>query len=635
MTVDSQATPHTGRPLTWAVVIAACVPAAGALTAPFYGLDDHAMIHNNPNATGPLSPNLFFGHHLSHYAPLHELLVWIQWHLFGDHPLPYRIVSVLLHAGAAWACMAMLRNLTHRPLLALGIAVLWASHAIQPESVDWISEQKTLLCGLFSFWALAVYFNQNRPRVQRVALATLLMSAGCLSKSSGLVVAPIVLIYELCGLSRVQSAADDDNRPSPTWITAMLSYAPFLILCALFVWLGLWAAAVYHSASWTFRDMVLNLPGTLMIYLRVAFLPWTASFFQQLERVGSFASPAFWAVLTVLLSIYGMGILVTMPVMRRLFVFCGLAWVAALGPMLNVSQWTFPAYDRYQYLALPFLITGAALLFDGMLLRYIHERAFIGFNRVNQLIWAAVIGVVAVTGFLRGTLFGNEVWVMLDAVKKAPDNPMASAQLVFALYPEWQRARQLHDSALQQSLARTIGTAARRVHRFRNFSELFMTPVPLLLMAGQVLHETGINDDARSLLEAVLNDNYSSRFTMECNVARRTLAIIAMDDAQSRLQQAKSPEIPPDAARELAGTALKDLERSRELFGASDSGSWLAYAAHNFLAQSYAQNNLSAKYEEENRAAEAALMQIEQRSPLYGKANDELTRLRAQRGAKK
>src|SRR6185295_3723522 len=123
MNAESKMASLASRPFVW-VILAACIPAAGALGAPFYGLDDHAMIHNNLNAIGPLSLKLFLEPHFAHYAPLHELALWIQWHLFGDHPLPYRTVSLLLHAGAGVACLAMLRNLTGRPLLSLCVTLV-------------------------------------------------------------------------------------------------------------------------------------------------------------------------------------------------------------------------------------------------------------------------------------------------------------------------------------------------------------------------------------------------------------------------------------------------------------------------------------------------------------------------------
>jgi hypothetical protein len=616
MNAESKLAPLASRPFVW-VILAACIPAAGALGAPFYGLDDHAMIHNNTNVTGPLSLKLFLDPHFAHYAPLHELALWIQWHFFGDYPLPYRIVSLLLHAGAGVACLAMLRNLTGRALLSLCVTLVWTVHAIQPESVDWISEQKTLLCGLFGFWSLAVYFDRGRPRTARTALAVLLMALGCLAKSSALVVAPIILLYELC------VPQTESGRSQRLWISALLNAAPFLILCFIIVRLGYWATGNIHRFEpWHFSDMLMNLPGALAIYLRVAFLPWTASFYQQMDRVVSFASPNFWGMLAALICVYAAGIFSAESNMRRLTAFCGLAWVAGIGPMLNVTQWTFPAYDRYQYPALPFLLLGAALIVEGLLTR-LAGGAAVTLNSARKAIWIAVISIAAITGCWRGMLFGHDVSVMLDATQKSPNNAYAYTQFAYALYAQWIRATESKNISEQQLLARTIGVAVRHAQSCPNFNDYYAAPISLLLKAGQVMHETGYDPEAIPFLEAAINDTRVAFFDSERADARRILATIALSDAWKHLQQAQEPQIAPDAAQELARVALKDVERSRSYFGESDRGWWYEFSAHAFLAQAIARN-LPEKSEEEFRAAENALKQIQATSPFRKQADEKL-----------
>ena len=498
------------------LILAAIVPALGALGAPFYWIDDHAMILNNPavNGTGSLL-NVFTTPHFGHYAPLHEILLWRQWQMFGANPLGYRIVSVLLHAGAAIACFTMLKNLTRRPLLALGVAALWAVHPIQPESVDWITEQKTLWCGLFSFAALALYFNTDRSRALRISVGLLLMGIAGLGKSPALVVGPLVLLYEICA-PLVLSANDAPPKRN------LLDTIPFLALAALFAYVALRANHDTEDAiAWSARDTLLNLPGTLLIYLRTAFLPWTASFFQDLDRVTAFSDPAFWGKLLAIIALFAAGIFLAGAVRRILFVFCALAWALALGPMLNVSATTFPAYDRFQYMALPFLFLGAALLVEALLERLptVHRRS------AQVAVWAPILLVVGVLGLWRGTLFANEVNVMLDATQKAPKNAWSYGQFANTLCPEWMAAAQHQRTDEMRVLAQTIAAATEKARHCANFDEFYVTPGPLLVTTGQALQASGLTDQAVPFFEAALDPRFS-RFKAAVEEAHKHLDAI-------------------------------------------------------------------------------------------------------------
>ena len=601
----------------WLVRLAALIPAFGALAAPFYYIDDRSMIPNNPMATGPLTWKLFSAPHFGHFAPLHELLIWAQWHLFGDRPQGFRMVSLLLHAGAALACLSMLRNLTARPLLALGATLVWAAHPIQPESVDWITEQKTLWCGLFSFWALAVYFDRERPWLRRIPPALLLMTIASLGKSHGLFVGPVILLYELCGLSGSRKT------------NGLLFTIPFLILTGIVAKLALMGNSYTESIShWTLKDTLLNLPSTLLIYLRTAFLPWTASFFQEMDRVVAFDAPAFWGTLLALIGTFVAGCFVVQAESRRLFIFMALAWIAALGPMLNVSQTTFPAYDRFQYVALPFLIAGAALIVEGIAKLFSSHIRTAALDRALPIVWAVVLCVVVVLGFKRGLLFGSELDVMADAKEKAPANACAWGQYANTLYPEWEVAYKAGRVDELQPRAQNIRSAVLQAMACSNFADFYVTPVPLLVMAGNVLHDSGLDDDAVPLLEAAIDEPRWERFKDDRQRAKRTLALIALDLAQSSILQAESGGTPPGVAQDLARTALHDVEHSRELAGGSDTGSWWDYVAHSILARCLRKKNNDTQADEELNAAETALKQIESRSSLYPKAQKALKDLR-------
>jgi hypothetical protein len=145
------------------------------------------------------------------YYPLLHSAFWVQHRLWGDHPLGYHIITLLLHAGSAVLFALILRRLfvsdrappacaaaridqpavgrgasLPRPFLprpyagvAWLAALLFALHPVHVESVAWITEQKNTLSLACYLAAAAVYLQfdeTRRPRTYVAALALFVFS---------------------------------------------------------------------------------------------------------------------------------------------------------------------------------------------------------------------------------------------------------------------------------------------------------------------------------------------------------------------------------------------------------------------------------------------------------------------------
>ncbi|HTT58235.1 MAG TPA: tetratricopeptide repeat protein [Opitutaceae bacterium] len=96
------------------------------------------------------------------YYPLLHSAFWLEHRLWGDAPLGYHLLNILLHATAAGLLGVILRRLA-LPGAWLA-AFLFALHPVAVESVAWISEQKNTLSAVLALAATLVYLRFDRDR---------------------------------------------------------------------------------------------------------------------------------------------------------------------------------------------------------------------------------------------------------------------------------------------------------------------------------------------------------------------------------------------------------------------------------------------------------------------------------------
>jgi tetratricopeptide (TPR) repeat protein len=136
------------------------------------------------------------------YYPLTHTSFWIDYQLWGLHPLGYHLGNVLLHAGSAVLLWLV--------LLELGVPGAWlaaavfALHPVHVESVAWITERKNTLSALCYLSAALAYLRfalredtSSRRGIRLALAACVLFACALLAKTvtSTLPVALALLVW--------------------------------------------------------------------------------------------------------------------------------------------------------------------------------------------------------------------------------------------------------------------------------------------------------------------------------------------------------------------------------------------------------------------------------------------------------
>ncbi|HEX3728868.1 MAG TPA: tetratricopeptide repeat protein [Opitutaceae bacterium] len=315
------------------------------------------------------------------YYPLLHSAFWLEHRLWGDAPLGYHLLNVLLHAACAGLLVLLLRRLAVPAAWLAGF--LFALHPVNVESVAWIAEQKNTL-SLFFYLLAALAWQRwdGRRDAPGYGLATGLFALAVLSKTAAATLPAALLILVWWRRGRIGGRRD---------------------VLPLLPWFALGLAASIPTA-WLERQFCARFPGDFQLSVAQRILVAGRAFWFYLGRLawphplvfvyprwnaaawgwGAWAFPLAAAALIAALAILARR--------RRGPLAAALLFAAALLPVLGFVNffWQALSYvgDHLQYLAVPAVFALAAAGYS------------IWAERMPRAAPACAAAVVALLGFL-------------------------------------------------------------------------------------------------------------------------------------------------------------------------------------------------------------------------------------------
>ncbi len=344
------------------------------VTAPaLRSLDGLGRIWTEPGAT-------------QQYYPLLHSAFWVQHRLWGDHPLGYHVVTLLLHIGSAVLFALILRRLGISGAWLAGL--LFALHPAHVESVAWISEQKNTLSLAFYLAAALVYLRFDETGGSRAYVAAFVLFVLSLLSKTVTVTLPAALLVVFWW-----------KRGRLTWRKDVVPLLPWLALGLAGGLFSSWVERHYVTAEGT--DFSLSFPGRLLVagrsvwfYAGTVVWPFHLNFIYPRWNV----DPASWQQWLFPLGVLALGVgLWAIRGRTRAPLAAFLFFVGSLFPVLgfvnlygSLYSWV---WDHWQYLPdLGLFAVAAAGLVQGW------NRVTIRLRGLGPMLIAALtIGIGALT----------------------------------------------------------------------------------------------------------------------------------------------------------------------------------------------------------------------------------------------
>ncbi len=395
------------RGRVWTLVLLTLVAYFPALGAGFVWDDDLHLLNHIVIRENGLYRVLFTADSFT-YWPVTFGSYWIEHQLWGLNPAGYHIDNVLIHAACAILLWRILLRLAiPHPWL---IALLFALHPVNVESVAWVTQRKNL-CSLFFFllaWLWFLRFEDGaRRRDYWFALGSFVLAM--LSKGSAMTL-PVVLLLGVWWRKGTLTRGDLARSLPFFLVTLGLGFSE-----AFFQTRAVAGDAVREDTP---LQYILGAGWIAWFYIYKALLPLNLSFVYPRWEVDP-SDPLAWLPNLALIAL-PLWFWLKRRTWGRPFFFATAYFVVTISPAMGFVHFYFLRFsyvaDHYQYNSIPAVIALLVWLLGRGVAR-IRE----GRPRIFALAGGALVVAYACLSFAQTRIYKDAETLWLDTLKKNPD----------------------------------------------------------------------------------------------------------------------------------------------------------------------------------------------------------------------
>ncbi len=252
--------------------------------------DDHYILKNGYIRSLSFShlKAMFSVRYLGNYHPLTLLSYAFDYQIAGLEPSQYLLSNLFLHLLNVLLVFSLIYLLSPQKTLALAVALLFAVHPMQVESVAWIAERKNVLYAFFFFLSLIMYIKyvkQTKPLFY--ASSVILFFLSLLSKATAVMLAPTLLL--------VDDYFGRNFKEKKIWYEK----APFFVLSIIFGIIAIWAqkteGAMQYGGTYNFIERcVIASYAYWQYFFKIIFPINLSAVYPYPDILGNYLPATFW-----------------------------------------------------------------------------------------------------------------------------------------------------------------------------------------------------------------------------------------------------------------------------------------------------------------------------------------------------
>jgi protein O-mannosyl-transferase len=307
----------------------------------------------------------------TYWHPLTWISLMFDSQLFGIDSGMYHITSLIFHIANSLLLFLVFKRMTGDLWKSAFVAVLFALHPLNVESVAWATQRPNILSTLFWMFTMLAYIHYtNQPGIFRYFLILISFIMGLMAKPMLITLPFVFLLIDYWPLGRFQLPSsmkefkrniiriksDISNcqsavigQRSATLLYLFLEKIPFLILSVISVFLTIKSIGVVVSTE--LIPLELRIANALVSYVRyIEKLIWP----NNLAILYPFRMVPYWQAVGAGLVLVCLTVFILRVVRTKPFLTVGWLWyLGVLIPVIGIVQTGLqPAMaDRYAYIS--------------------------------------------------------------------------------------------------------------------------------------------------------------------------------------------------------------------------------------------------------------------------------------------